>query len=68
MRPKTGDLGPKRTRIPDFDRLVLDATADNLGTVWRELDRGNGAKHASRVRVLLLLDQCQGTCGQEKEC
>ena len=23
FRPKRGDFGPKRTRIPDFDRLVI---------------------------------------------
>ena len=55
------------TCIPHFDRLVGDATTDDLRAIRRKLNGGNGAIRAARVRILLLLDQSEGICGQESE-
>ena len=52
---RRGDLRPKRTRIPDFDRLVK-GSGHNFASIGREVDRVDAV--AVRVALLALQFQC----------
>ena len=63
IRRKRGDFGPKRTRIPDFDRLVV-TSGHNLAPIRRELHGGDVT--AVGVSLLGLQFEC-GCVGKQRQ-
>ena len=59
-------MGPERTCIPDFDRLV-NATRDNLGAIGRKLDVPDRFAEFLGMRILLLRLELECTCTGSQE-